>query len=295
MKVSNRLKSKMLTALIVLLVAFSSMVTATFAWYIYQTGARTTNVRMAVGTGMSLQISNKYEDGYGSAAVLEEFQGRLHPVSTDKIIGGTFQKVIGFTDGSENLSNLKANLFAKSEGNDFYKTSLFFRTTGERKKVYLSNIGFQDSDEDNPISTAIRIGFVVHETGKDQPEKQEFFFEITEKHNPQAKYNTYYGEEGHVLDSSKTDGSTVPFSKLHDSSNFCLYDNETGEVTLLPGSLPLFEVEGKSPLDFGDSVQVDVYIWLEGCDSDCIKNICGTSLKNLALSFACEREGEQTE
>lgn len=290
MKVSKRLKSKMLTALIVLLIAFFSLVTATFAWYIYQTGARTTNVRMAVGTGMSLQISNKYEDGYGSSAVMEEFSGRLHPVSTDKIIGGTFQKVIGFTDGSENLSNLKANLFAPSEGNDYYMTSLYFRTTGVKKQVYLANIGFEDSDKDNPISTAIRIGFVVHETGNMQPEKEDFFFEITDRHNPEANYNTLDGEEGHVLDSSKTDGSTVKFERLLNSSNFCVYNSDTGEIELLPNSVPLFEVEGKNAQEFGESVQVDVYIWLEGCDSDCIKNICGTSLKNLALSFACQRE-----
>lgn len=289
MKVSNRLKSKMLTALIVLLVAFTSMVTATFAWYIYQTGARTTNVRMAVGAGMSLQISDNYDDGYGSSAVLEEFKGRLNPVSTDRIIGGTFQKVIGFTNGTENLSNLKANLFTTSDDFDYYKTSLFFRTTGAKKKVYLSGIGFDDSDAANPISTAIRIGFVVHETGKDKPEKEEFFFEISDKHNPKADYNTYYGEEGHVLDSSKTDGSTVPFTKLLNSSNFCEYNSETGEVTLLPGSVPLFESEGKSTHEFGDSVQVDVYIWLEGCDSDCTDNLSNTSLTNLALSFACDR------
>ena len=29
-----------------------------------------------------------------------------------------------------------------------------------------------------------------------------------------------------------------------------------------------------------------VYIWLEGCDKDCTQNLCSTTLRNLALSFA---------
>ena len=70
---------------------------------------------------------------------------------------GTFQKVIGFTNGTENLSNLKANLFTTSDDFDYYKTSLFFRTTGAKKKVYLSGIGFDDSDAANPISTAMAL------------------------------------------------------------------------------------------------------------------------------------------
>ena len=38
------------------------------------------------------------------------FTGRLNPVSTNRISGG-FQKVIGFTNGTENQSNLVASLF----------------------------------------------------------------------------------------------------------------------------------------------------------------------------------------
>ena len=36
----------------------------------------------------------------------------------------------------------------------------------------------------------------------------------------------------------------------------------------------------------GRSVEVEVYIWLEGCDEDCTGNLSGTTLQNLALSFA---------
>ena len=32
--------------------------------------------------------------------------------------------------------------------------------------------------------------------------------------------------------------------------------------------------------------QIDLYIWLEGCDEDCTGNLSSQTLKNLAVSFA---------
>lgn len=73
---------------------------ATYAWYVYNTGRHTTKVRMAAGTGINLQISNKYDDetAYKSSTMLESFTGKLNPVSTNRIQDG-FRKVFGFTNG----------------------------------------------------------------------------------------------------------------------------------------------------------------------------------------------------
>lgn len=285
MDASKHLKRRFVTAAIALLIAFMAMITATFAWYIYQTSIHTVDVRMAVGAGASLQISNSYDGTYGSATVMDAFVGTLAPVSTNRITGG-FQKVYGFTDGSENQPNLVANLFGVCESNDYYKTSLFIRTNGEKQKVYLSNIGYEDSDQDKPISTAIRVGLVTHQSGKDGAVAKEFVFAINEGDNPEAEYNTATGREGYVLDCTRTDGTTVPMENLYTSANFCNYDNNTGETSLKEKSISLFEVAGNGQNDYGEPVQVDVYVWLEGCDKDCTSNLCNTVLKNLALSFA---------
>ena len=45
----SRLRFRLLVTMIVLLVMFASFVGVTFAWYVYQTGARTSDIRMAVG------------------------------------------------------------------------------------------------------------------------------------------------------------------------------------------------------------------------------------------------------
>ena len=38
--------------------------------------------------------------------------------------------------------------------------------------------------------------------------------------------------------------------------------------------------------EYGAPVEVQVYLWLEGCDLDCTLDIAGTTLENLTLSFA---------
>ena len=285
MDASKHLKRRFVSAAAALLIALAAMITATFAWYIYQTSIHTVDVRMAVGAGASLQISNSYEGTYGSSTVMDDFVGTLDPVSTDRITGG-FQKVYGFTNGSENQPNLVANLFGVSESNDYYKTTLFIRTNGNKQKVYLSNIGYEDSDPEKPLSTALRVGLVTHKSGKNGAVEEEFIFAINTEDNPEAEYNTATGEEGYVLDSTKTDGTTVPLKNLYTDANYCTYDADTGVASLKEDSVSLFEVAGKGQSDYGEPVQVDVYVWLEGCDKDCTNNLCNAMLKNLALSFA---------
>ena len=291
------LRRRFVLALLVLLIAFAVITVSTFAWYIYTINAHTTRVHMAAGAGSSLQISNEYDGVYASSVDLgmdgedtldESFVGRLNPVSTNRIQNG-FQKVAGFTNGKENASML-ANLFKTAESADYYKTSLYLRTNGGEAKVYVSNIGYEDSDEENPISTAIRIGFVIPSTG------EEFIFAISDAENPQKQFNTYNSEEGYVLDSSRfasyqDDNSstyvdvTVPF-KPYTPENYCAYDKDTGSVALKDSSVALCTVSGNGSNGYGNPVQVDVYIWLEGCDEDCTNNLMAQTLSKIAIGFA---------
>ena len=276
-KENLKLRRSFVLALLVLLIAFAVATAATFAWYIYTLNAHTTNVHMVAGSSVTLQISDNYNGPFGSAAVLEEFTGTLNPVSTDRIQGG-FQKVAGFTNGSENQPMLIANLFEASDATDYFQTTLYFRTNGGDTKVYLSDIGFEDASADNPTSTAIRIGFVDTSNG------EEHIFSITDAKNPQKQYNTITGQEGYVLDCTRTDGTTVPFTPLS-SENFCVFDSDTGITDLKTDSVPLMTVSGSNG-DFGEPVALDIYIWLEGCDEDCTGNLAGTTLSNIALGFA---------
>ena len=87
-----------------------------------------------------------------------------------------------------------------------------------------------------------------------------------------------------MLDCTKTDGITVPFTP-YTSDAYCNYNKNTGEVVLKNGSLKLCTISGNSG-SAGEPVQIDLYIWLEGCDEDCTNNLGSQTLKNLSVSFA---------
>jgi hypothetical protein len=273
---SKLLKRRFFLAIFALFIAFLAALSATFAWYIYNTSAHTTSVRMAAGASASLQISGEESGTYGSAAVLDSFSGTLTPVSTDSILGG-FQKVYGYaTTINDDQTSIVANLFGAVDESDYYKTTLYLRTSGGALDVYLSDIGYEDSSADAPISTAIRVGFVVNGT--------QAIFAINQAENPNAEYNTATGEAGYVLSASAGDGSTVAFTP-YTSANFCAYNSETGAITRTDDSLVLCTVEGDGSGGYGTPTQVDIYIWLEGCDPDCTNSLAATTLQNLALSF----------
>lgn len=281
---AKQLKTRLTSSMIAVFLLIFASLAATYAWYIYNTSRHTTNVKMAAGTGVNLQISNTYDGDYSSATVLAKFPGQLVPVSTNRISGG-FQKVTLFKNGGEGQAPLVTDTFTGGQTSDYYHTKLFLRTTGGTTDIYLSDIGYEDSDEENPISSAIRVGLVVHQPGENQQPEAEYIFAISDKKNPQAQYNTDDGEEGHVLDSTRTDGTTVPFTP-YTSDAYCNYNKSTGEVTVKQNSQKICTVSGDGEGKAGRSVEVEVYIWLEGCDEDCTSNLSGTTLQNLALSFA---------
>ena len=281
---AKQLKTRLTSSMIAVFLLIFASLAATYAWYIYNTSRHTTNVKMAAGTGVNLQISNTYDGDYSSATVLAKFPGQLVPVSTNRISGG-FQKVTLFKNGGEGQAPLVTDTFTGGQTSDYYHTKLFLRTTGGTTDIYLSDIGYEDSDEENPISSAIRVGLVVHQPGENQQPEAEYIFAISDNKNPQALYNTDDGEEGHVLASTRTDGTTVPFTP-YTSDAYCNYNKSTGEVTLKQNSQKICTVSGDGEGKAGRSVEVEVYIWLEGCDEDCTSNLSGTTLQNLALSFA---------
>ena len=279
---AKQLRRRLTIAMAALLITFVAVLSATYAWYVYNTGRHTTNVRMAAGAGVNLQISNAYDGTYGSAAVLNSFSGQLVPVSTNRISGG-FQKVLEFTGGNAGQAKMVADIFGSGGQNDYYRTSLFLRTNGSATDIYLSDIGYEDSDENHPISSAIRVGLVVHKAGKNQAIQGEYIFAISDKKNPQAEYNTATGREGYVLDCTRTDGSTVPFTP-YTSDAYCIYNQNTGEITLKNNSLKLCTISGNGDGQSGAPVEIELYIWLEGCDPDCSSEI-QYSTSDLQIGF----------
>lgn len=279
---SKNLRRSFLAAVLALLAALIAAGTATFAWYLYNSKARTTNVHMAAGTATSLEIAGEYDGPYSSSTPLSTYEAWLNPVSTNDIQAG-FRKVLGFTNGAEN--HLVARWFQNAAWEDYFTAKLYLRAKGGPLELYLSNISYFDNDEENPISTAIRVGFLVHAPGRDQGVDDQYIFAINNAHINTPEYNTYTGTEGHVLDVHSADmEAVVPFTPYTDA-NFCMYDSSTGIVELKPDSLKLCTLPCETG-STGTPVEVEVFIWLEGCDEDCTLDIVRSNLENLALNFA---------
>ena len=289
MNESKKLRRSLIIAALALLAALLSVSAATFAWYIYHTNVRTTEVKMSAGSSISLQISNALEGPYSSATQMEKFSGGLLPVSTDKITGG-FQKCTNFEGVWDNGTYRSvAKYFAPSaDAVDYYKTSLYLRTNSDNLDIYLSYIDSKDDSDLNPVSTSMRLGLVVGD--------KEFIFEINPNMNPAVDPEKTETPEdngakerlgGYVLRHDKTDGSTVDFSdKLLTSDNLCEYNEATGAVSLKEKSVSIGTISGDGKGGFGTPMKVDVYLWLEGCDRDCTLNLAGQTMELLALKFA---------
>ena len=281
MKASTMLRRRLILTTLAVAVALLAMVATTFAWYVYNTSARTTEVKMAAGSSVTLQISNSEEGPFSSSAVMQSFTGLLTPVSTDNITRG-FQKVQGYGTQIDNLTQenrLVASLFGPgTETVDYYKTSLYIRTNVDNLDIYLAGIGFEDADEENPSSTAMRLGIVADEG--------EYIFEVNTADNPNAGDNAAKEPQGgYVLDSTKSDGTTLPFAP-YTQENFCIYNKEDGTVSVPEGAVRLCTVSGNGQGGYGAALKLDIYLWLEGCDEDCTQNLINTTMKNLALSIA---------
>ena len=285
----KKLRRSLSIAALALLVALLSVSAATFAWYIYHTNVRTTEVKMSAGSSISLQISNALDGPYSSATQMEKFSGGLIPVSTDKISGG-FQKCTNFEgvweDGT--YRNIAKYFAPSADAVDYYKPSFYHRTTSDTLDTYPSYIARTDDRELNPVSPSMRLGLVV--------EGREYIFEINPDMNPAVDPDKTETPEdngakqrqgGYVLRHDRNDGSTVDFSdKLLTADNLCDYNEATGAVSLKEKSVSIGTISGDGTGDFGTPMKVDVYLWLEGCDRDCTLNLAGQTMELLALKFA---------
>lgn len=304
-----QLRRQLIFAFLALLIAFAATAAATFAWYIYNTSAHTTKVRMAAGTSINLQISNQRDGRYESATTLSpagtaaggSFVGILTPVSTNDVRRG-FQKAVGFESAGSGtgLSSLWANVFGLSqpEEKDYYKTSLFLRTNATAVDVYIADIDYGAPDgsggvtktvQDKLMSTAMRIGFAVYAPGSDSNVVAQYIYALNEEdHITSPNNNTAPGQAYGLTGSFAMDpanlGQVVPFTP-YNKTNYCQYDRTTGTAQTTAQSIRLCPLAGTGT-DYGEATRVDVYLWLEGCDPDCTNELCGMTLSNLSILFA---------
>ena len=70
---AKSLKGKLTTTAVALLITLIAVVSATYAWYIYNTGRHTTKVRMAAGTGVIFRLAMYIKMGINRPQCLKVF------------------------------------------------------------------------------------------------------------------------------------------------------------------------------------------------------------------------------
>ena len=160
----------------------------------------------------------------------------------------------------------------KATETDYFHSAFYLKGNWENGgDIYLSDIKFKNLNQDKPIASSIRIGIKV--------DKQFYgVFKISDEEN---KNKSNILPENHIIDSSKTDGTTKiyqPYSK----ENFVKYDVDTGEVTLKPESCRITNVMPTS----NNQVKIDVYMWVEAGSENFGWNLNGEELTDVELVFA---------
>ncbi|MDO4487479.1 MAG: hypothetical protein Q4B67_00110 [Eubacteriales bacterium] len=277
-KETVKLKKSFYTALMVLLIAFLSMVSVTYAWYVFNTKGHTTNVKMAAGSSTKLRIG-KENGEFGFSTEMETFEGKLLPVSCADIDSGEgFQMVTEF-EHMPDMSML-ASKFGKLTGTkQYYHTKLQLKTNAQSLDIYVK-LKYTDEEtaSDKMISKALRVGLVM--------DGQESIFELNKEKgaNRNTTKNPTGMKEPFVIDKN---GNLVSMEgKLLSEDNYCDYDESTGKVTLKDNSKKIGTLSGGDGEDYGPAETVDVYVWLEGCDLDCTDELVDTTLKDLTIIFA---------
>ena len=288
---NKNLKLRFLSAILALLIALVAVATATFAWYIYHTGNKTSEINMAAGTSDSIMICDEIDGKYSTSTVIKfDKDGPLIPVSTTKIDNGDgFRAAINYVQGDESKGQpgLVANLFGKTESLAFLKETLYLKNTGDTGEsgksfnIYIEDIDLSNAIENkiNPISTAIRIGFVT--------DKGEFIFEANDQdHIANPYYNTdnipVDGAGNKIIpfainpDTNKPDKAPTTYNHSH------FYSSKEGSVN--SGAQSIGTLSGGEPLE------VDIYVWLEGCDEDCTPALGGEEIRNFAIKFIGEEQ-----
>ena len=171
----------------------------------------------------------------------------------------------------------KYNALMTEKWKEYYKTTLLLRTTAQSLDVYLAGIGSTDR-AGQYLSTAMRLGLVV--------QGQEFIFELNKasNHDRIGDNGSEKAEGYYVLDSTKNDGTVVPFTPLDDSA-LCNYDPATGAASRKENSVKICTLTGPGG-QYSEPVSVDVYLWLEGCDEDCTVDLAGQTMELVSLIFA---------
>ena len=302
---TKALKQQLIAAIAMVLVAAIALASSTYAWFVNNAQVTATDVKVTATTAYSLMIKgNDAGDAYGTSKKLGDTQA-LTPVSTIGEIatttGGTdianepkFFASNAWNANSEVYTFTKVNSKTKTSEADgaptyFYKDTVYLKA-GQASKLYLDsdNTGIWSTEggtgtltkfdavsnaNDLALLETMRVGFVVTQktaSGAAANSQRMYVYQLnaTEAATTANRFNTTINNADGIKTgtNSETTVANLTFANMDSDSVKALTDDVMANGAATAMATTSVASDSFATLAANEEVQVDIYIWMEGCD-----------------------------
>lgn len=279
---TKALKKQMGAAIAMVLVAAVALGSATFAWFVNNTKVKAESVNVTAKSANTLLISHDGTAWGTTAAFTSTESENFVPVSSTSQL--SFFKDKTWT--TEKTGEYNASAFeAATEGADYYKDS--FRVKASQDcGLYLDSDTQLTTTGDPNVLKAMRLALKIDD--------KVYFYQIDAEAIDGAgnSYNT-------TLKSLSADGVTTAISDTDSAAAIGAANMAASKVPALADGLVTAPTDNTTLVNKDDTKKlcdlsanqvkdIDVYVWMEGCDYDCnstvVKKITEQAVK-VSLGF----------
>lgn len=300
----KQLRKQLMAAIAMVVVAAVALSSATYAWFVNNTKVTAESVTVTAQAANNLLIThgNGTTDpiAWGTTATMGSFTTtNFKPVST---VGAATQnsstKELSFfkdenwtTDSGDSGKYNASSFVAATAGTEYYKDTLTLKASQVSKlyldtdtvfKAFDGTTNTEDTDSSNLTNKTLRLGLVVKGTGSNSYDGV-YIYQIDPTQNSTGStYNTTVSTmsaNGIVKGISAADAAANITGKNVDNTNGVtkFIASETvanNALATAPASTAMVETLNAADVLYqftgaDDTVTIDVYVWMEGCDYDC--------------------------
>lgn len=291
-----KLKIQLLLAAFSVLIGFTALISATYAWYVSQDRVEAgTATISAAADGAVLQICvGELPDHKGEAATVAAVEGHgISPASTNDLINWfvpaqwaehflkvrTYQKVTletdgeGVKDGTYILGGTEYYAYALATYNlyairDTGHADVYFDGAAEGGAIQVTRAG-QDGNVSDKVAASLRIGIAIDDVlvAVYAPvEPQGAGNDVSYSGTDETNGWRVVSDNGSGSANTTTDATYTHISGSDDQS-WALSKTGTAYDTPTANTIKL-----ASDVDY-NGVVMKIYVWMEGTDADCISSI----------------------
>ena len=282
-------KNAIETKVAMVCVAAVALGSSTYAWFVNNTQVQAKAVNVTATTAYSLQIRNSTETKFGTTtSIAKENAVKLTPTST---VGTATATAPAFFDSKDWNTDGKVVNFSEATGDEYYKDTVYL-TAGQASKLYIDSTttGLVDTAEEglqtvnvntfttanNNLVKAMRVG--MHVKKSDGTNVGFYVFQLDSGASDTTGGHAITTANVGVASANGLNGGVVSTTATEAFSNTKIKNYTTTIPTIASAAVEgsatslVAGTSGTSLYDFtgaNDICQIDIYIWMEGCDEEC--------------------------